>query len=140
DETASASQIPRFFSAFHFSILVLALSLVPPAFAEENWGTFGLEEDESSEYYTLSDQAKAFEPGLDHAFEPMSLLEEMRSAALSIVAFVRHYGPIERPDEKYRRKSHFGTWRQHPDIGCYDVRGKILERHSSEPVLTRPSA
>lgn len=141
DETASATQKPSFLSILRSSILTLVL-LSSPYVHGEDFRTFGSDfaTEEVTEYYTINEQAKVHSSGLDHAFTPMGFLEEMRTAALSVIAFIRHRRPIASPTERYRRASHFGTWRMHPDeLGCYDVRGKVLERESTEPVQTRQS-
>lgn len=96
-----------------------------------------------SEYYTLDEKTEKarsmFQAPAELVAEGLHAIEIQRSDSISLLGFIFHNRALPAPAEKYSRKDHFGSWRSARALGCFDVRGMVLARTSSDPVQTHLS-
>lgn len=60
---------------------------------------------------------------------------ERRTPSLNLMRWTEHRQPPPRPQTKYHRQNHFGSWLvRNPQSNCFDTRALVLQRESQKPV------
>lgn len=125
-----------------FSFLVLLSSAVNAQSTLEIFGSSqSLDPSSFPDYYTVDDSKALTQPFniMSAALEQIAdVVPEAKPGMISLTTFVHHNQAVPPANEKYSRKTHFGTWR-HDSTNCLDTRGRVLARSSIDPVQTRMS-
>lgn len=110
----------------------------------EGWA---VEDHELTEHYIIDESSVVAFPASEledpiHVFsEGFENLKKSALKSLDLIQWKKLNGPLEKPNERYNRRSQFGSWkRDRTQPGCYDARAEVLARSSLTPVTTRRSS